>query len=187
MTNPALSRPAPDEHAPHHAHYIAAVAGDDVMDFLREQAVEFEVVVGRLDEAAAGYRYAPGKWSVRQVVGHLSDAERIFAMRALCLARGERAALPNFDEDAYAAAAGHDDLPIAALLRGLGQVRQSTLTLLRQLPTAAWLNRGTVNNVQLTVRAIAFITAGHAAHHLDVLRARYGLTGTEVRLRTLEP
>ena len=178
MTNPSLSRPAADEHASHHAHYIAAVAGDDVIAFLREQAVEFEVVLGRLDESTAGHRYAPGKWSVRQVVGHLSDAERIFAMRALCLARGERAALPTFDEDAYADAAGHDALPIAALLRELGQVRQATLTLLRHLPTAAWLNRGTVNDVQLTPRAIAFIAAGHAAHHLDVLRDRYGVTGS---------
>ncbi len=178
MTNPALARPEANEHAPYHARYIAAVAGDDVIAVLREQAVEFAVVLGRLDEAAAGHRYAPGKWSVRQIVGHLSDAERIFTMRALCLARGECAPLPGFDEDAYVAAAGHDALPLAALLREFGQVRQATLTLFRHLPAAAWLNRGTVNNAELTPRAIAYIIAGHAAHHLGVLRERYGVAAT---------
>jgi hypothetical protein len=126
-----------------------------------------------LGEAGADVSYAPGKWTARQVLGHLADDERIYAYRALCIARGEPRALPGVDEQVYAAHAGAERLPLAELLADYEAVRAASITLCRGFDPAAWLRRGEANGHPVTVRGLAFHIAGHELHHHRVLRERY--------------
>ncbi len=169
----SIPPPAADEYAPFYAGYIARVPGDDALAPLAAQESETAELLAGLSEEQAAFRYAPGKWSVKQVAAHLSDAERVFAYRALRIARGDRTPLPGFDENAYAAEAGADARPLADLAAELRAVRAATLALFRGLDPAALLRRGTANGVPVTVRAAAWIIAGHERHHLGILRDRY--------------
>ena len=126
-------------------------------------------------EARGSYRYAPGKWSVKDVVVHLADVERVMAYRALRIGRGDQTPLPGFDEDAYAAEAAADRLPLAALVEAFAQTRRATLDLFRQFPPGAWDRRGTASGFPVSVRGLGFIIVGHELHHLDVLAERYSL------------
>jgi hypothetical protein len=121
----------------------------------------------------AGSTYASGKWTLKEVVGHLSDDERIFAYRALTIARGDPTPLPGFDEKTYVGAAGFETRALADLLAEYRSVRDATITLLRGLPAEAWLRRGIVNEYEASVRGLAFHIAGHELHHLRILRERY--------------
>ena len=170
-----VGRPDDGEYAPYFERYVALVTGEDPLAVLEEQAVTVRRTLQGLPEARAGFRYAPEKWSVREVVGHCTDAERVFAFRALAFARGEKAALPPFDENEFARLAGHDAVPLAELLDEFAAVRTATLHLLRRLPLDAWQRRGIASGKEISVRALAFITAGHVAHHLGMLRQRYGV------------
>jgi uncharacterized damage-inducible protein DinB len=170
---PAIPRPAPDEYAPYFGGYIDEVPPGDVLEILDRQMAETQALLRSLPESRALHRYAPGKWSIKEVVGHVSDAERIFTYRALCFSRNERAPLPGFEEDEYVAAAGFDTRSLADLARELESVRAATLTLFRGLSDELLLRRGTANAKPYTVRAIAFIIAGHERHHVRVLRERY--------------
>ncbi len=123
----------------------------------------------------AGYRYAPGKWTVRELVVHLADVERIMAYRALRVARGDATPLPGFDEGAYAPQSGAEAHPIGALAEALSDVRSATLSLFRLLPPDAWTRRGTASSAPVSVRALAWIIAGHERHHVGVLADRYGV------------
>jgi hypothetical protein len=170
-----ISRPAPDEYAEFHRGYLAAIAEEtDALTVLRRQQPVI-AAFGRLTPAQAGHRYADGKWSVREIVGHLSDAERVVAYRLLCVARGERAPLPGFDEQAYAGRSNADRRALEDLVKELSLVRETTLTLVRSLDDAWLLQRGTVNNWTLSVRALAYIIPGHFQHHVNVLGDRYGI------------
>jgi hypothetical protein len=169
----AIPRPAPDEYVPYFGGYIGEVPPGDVLEILERQMVETQDLLRSLPASRAMHRYAPGKWSIKEVVGHLSDTERIFTYRALCFSRGERAPLPGFAEDEYVAAAGFDTRSLADLARELETVRAATLTLFRGLSDELLLRRGTANAKPYTVRAIAFIIAGHERHHVRVLRERY--------------
>jgi len=122
-----------------------------------------------------GHRYAEGKWSIRQVLGHLVDAERVFGYRAFCFSRGERAALPSFDENEYVRAARSDATPLGDLVDELALVRESNLVVLRRLEPLEWARVGAASGQPVTVRALAFIMAGHPRHHVHVLRERYGV------------
>ena len=124
------------------------------------------------DDRAAG-AYAPGKWSIKTVVQHCTDAERIFAYRALRIARGDATDLPGWDEQAYAPMSAADDRPLEQLLRELETVREATVTLFEGLPVEAWARVGRANGHPVSVRALAWITAGHLLHHLDILQDRY--------------
>lgn len=170
---PAIPRPARDEYAPYFGGYIGEVPPGDVLEILEQQMAETQDLLRGLPTSRAMHRYAPGKWSIKEVVGHLSDTERIFAYRALCFSRSERAPLPGFEEDDYVAAAGFDARSLAELARELETVRAATLTLFRGLSDEALLRRGTANGKEFTVRAIAYIVAGHERHHVRVLRERY--------------
>jgi hypothetical protein len=123
----------------------------------------------------AGFRYAPGKWSVREVVMHLSDVERIMAYRALRVARGDATPLPGFDENAYAPLSNAEALTISALAEEWSDVRRASLSMFRHLPAEAWTRRGTASGAPVSVRALAWIIAGHELHHLSVLIERYGV------------
>jgi hypothetical protein len=128
-----------------------------------------------LDETRARFRYADGKWSVREVVGHLADAERIFAYRILRIARGDATPLAGFDENVYVAAGDFERRPMPDVTGELRDVRQATLSLVRSLNETLVTRMGRANDVPVSVRAIAWIIAGHTAHHLEVLRERYGV------------
>jgi uncharacterized damage-inducible protein DinB len=173
MTSPLITRPGPGEFAPPHAVYISLVPVGDLLETLESQWEELGCLLEELDDDAADYRYAEGKWSVKEVLGHLVDAERIFAYRLLCIARGEKASLPGFDEDAYVAHAGFCARPLEALLEEYDLVRGSTLALLRGLDEAALTRRGLSNGHPASARALAWTLAGHELHHLGVLRERY--------------
>lgn len=175
MSTSVSGRPGAGEFAPYYERYLALVPGDDVLGVLAVQAREVERTLRGLSGEQAGFRYAEGKWSIREVVGHVIDGERVFAYRVLAFARGEQAPLPAFDENAYAQASAHDEVALAELLDEFATVRAATLHLLRHLPDNAWGRIGTASGKPVSVRALAFIIAGHAAHHLAILHERYGV------------
>jgi len=167
--------PEANEYADFHRGYIAAVTGEpDALPVLERQQNLIEAL-GRLSPEQAGHRYAIGKWSVREIIGHLSDAERILSYRLLCIARGDQTPLPGFDEEAYGAETNAGRRPLSDLVEELGVVRMSTLALIRSLDESFVTRRGTVKNWTLSVRALAFVIAGHFEHHVNVLGDRYGI------------
>ncbi len=168
-----IGEPGAGEYAPYFEQYVALARGGDILATLDAQGTDVVRALGKVPESGAGARYAPGKWSVREVVGHCSDAERVFAYRALAFARGEQAALPAFEENGYARLAGHDGVPLAELVEEFAAVRTASLHLLRHLAPEAWTRVGTASGKPISVRALAFVMAGHVAHHLAILRDRY--------------
>ena len=123
--------------------------------------------------ARGDYRYAPGKWTLKDIVGHLSDTERVFAYRALRIARGDTTPLPSFDDQAWVAETGAGDRTLADMVEELADVRRASLSLFRHLPPAPWTRRGTASGQPVSVRALAYVMAGHVRHHLEVVEARY--------------
>jgi hypothetical protein len=173
---PLVPLPGADEYGPFYAGYIARLPADaDILDVLARQQASTAARFAAVPADRAGYRYAPGKWSVRELLVHLSDAERIMAYRALRVARGDATPLPGFDEDAYAPLSNAEAHPIAVLAEAWSDVRRATLSLFRLLPADAWSRRGTANGAPVTARALAWIIAGHERHHLQVLGERYGV------------
>lgn len=169
-----IARPAADEYAPFYETYISKVPpGTDVQELLAAQQRDTTSLLTGLTDAQAAHRYAPGKWTVREVIGHVTDAERIFAYRLLCIARGEAASLPGFDENGYAATSNCESRPIAKVAAEYALVRSSTLALLDGLDAEALARRGLANSYPVTARALAFVIAGHERHHYGVLRERY--------------
>lgn len=177
MAPPRIARPGPDEHLPYYARYIDLVPGDDAAPALASQHDETRRALAGLDEAGAAYRYAPGKWSVKQVLGHVADVERVFSYRALRIARGDLTPLPGMDERAFAEAAGSEARTLASLVDELGAVRAASRTLFEALDPEALERRGTANDSVISARALAWIIAGHERHHLAILRERYRIGG----------
>jgi hypothetical protein len=172
--NSVPGRPEPGEYASYAAADIAAVEGDDIFHALRNQLEDTLHLLRPIDDArATALVYAPGKWSLKQVVGHLSDDERIFAYRCLCLARNDARPLPGFEEKDYVRFAAFDRQPFSALLDEFAAVRESTIALFRGFTPEAWVRRGIVNGYNATVRGLAFHLAGHELHHLRIVREKY--------------
>ena len=169
------NRPEASEYPAFYGKYIAGVGDANIIDVLRDTGRELDEAVARIAEEKGSYRYAEGKWTIRTLLGHVIDAERIFTYRALRLARGDSTPLPGFDENTFAANAESDTRSVAALRAELAAVRASTVELFASLPDSAWTRTGTVNNGQVSVRALGYITAGHARHHLAILQERYGV------------
>ncbi len=169
------SRPEAGEYIPYYGKYIALVPAGDLTEILAAQQAVTQRRLGPLDEARALHRYEPGKWSVKEVVGHLCDGERVFAYRALRFARADATPLPGFEETAWVPAGDFDRRPLAALLAEFAAVRAATLALVTGLDEAAWRRQGTANGSPVSVRALAAIIAGHELHHLGILRDRYGV------------
>lgn len=172
---PLATPPTTDsgEFLPYYARYVALVPARDVLATLETQLADTTALLDALGEERAGHRYAPGKWSAREVVGHVVDTERIFTYRALCAARGEVAALPAFDENAYVAGASFDARSLNSLMGELTAVRRATLALFRNLDEAALARRVVANGAPMSARAAAWIIAGHERHHQHLLRERY--------------
>jgi len=174
MKRSISGRPEPGEFAHYAQADIDAVRGDDIVETLRAQMKETLAVFRNVDEAAAAQvRYAPGKWNLKQVVGHLADDERIFAYRALCVARNDARPLPGFEEKDYVVAADFEALPIEQLLKDLGIVREASISFFSGISSRAWVRKGVVNGYSATVRGLAFHIAGHELHHMRIVREKY--------------
>jgi len=171
--DPRATRPAPDEFAPYYGTYINKVGDGDVVRTLKGQIADTLAYLSAIPDSKERHRYAPGKWSIREVVGHLADAERIFAYRALRFARGDSTALPGFDENAFVSGSRHDDRTLASLMAEYEAVRGATAALFESLFPEEWTRHGTASGKEMSVRALAWVIAGHELHHLDVLRTRY--------------
>jgi len=174
-TTIAIPRPAADEYVVYYGKYIAKVPGEDALLTLASHIEGLHPGLRGLDDAQAMHRYGPGKWSVKEVLGHLCDAERVFAYRALRFARADVTPLPGFDESSWAPRSGADQRPVADLADELRAVRAATVALFRSFDPEMLARRGEANGNPVSVRAIAWIIAGHALHHEEVLRERYGL------------
>ena len=168
------TRPRVGEYAPSFADYVARIAEDeDIVAVLAGQLDQVLARLGRILEVRGDYRYAPEKWSIKEMVGHLCDTERVFAYRALRIGRGDSTPLPSFDDQAYVAEVRSGDRTLADLAAEWGDVRRATIALFRNLPAPAWQRRGIASDQPISVRALAYIIVGHVRHHLQVLEERY--------------
>lgn len=166
-------RPEADEFTSYYQRYVDRVPEGDVVRTLDEQIIETLAMLASVPEERGNFRYAEGKWSLRQVVGHMCDVERIFVYRATRFARNDRTELPGFDENEYVANARFDDRTIASLADELEAVRWASVAFFDSLSDDELMRRGVANNAPVTVRALAWITAGHERHHAEILRTRY--------------
>ena len=175
----SMSRPATSEYASFYETYVSLVTESDPLPVLEGQRGELEALAAVVPPDRERYRYAPGKWSIREIFGHIADGERVFGYRAFCISRGEQAHLPSFDQEAYVASSKFDEYPLDELLAEFNTLRASNLTVLRRLTENDWNRTGTASGATISVRALAFILAGHVRHHVAVLRSRYGLSASE--------
>jgi uncharacterized damage-inducible protein DinB len=173
MQNAAATQPQTTEYAPYYGKYTALVPEGDILETLSSQLENTLSTLRALSEEQAASRYAPGKWSIKEVVGHMIDGERIFTHRALRFARNDSTPLPGFEQDDYVGAGNFDRRSINDLIEEFEQVRRATLCLLRSLDEEAWLRRGIASEAEVSVRALAYITAGHETHHMQIIRERY--------------
>jgi hypothetical protein len=169
----AIPRPDASEYSPHYETYVTKVPDGNLLTILEDQRQETQDLLAGIPEGRALHRYAPGKWSIKEVVGHVSDSERVFSYRALRFARGDQTPLPGFDEKAYAPAGRFDARPLPDLAAELEAVRHATIALFAGLDSDALARRGPANNKDVSVRALAYIIAGHERHHVGILRERY--------------
>lgn len=170
-----IPHPAPGEYAEWYNGYVAMVAEMDLMPLLEEQPTRLVARLAGLGEQQALHRYAEGKWSVKDVVNHMTDAERVFSYRLLRVARGDARPLQGFDENAFALDARADKRAMASLVDEFVAVRQSTLALVRSLRPEVWTRTGTANAAPVSARSLAAVIAGHVEHHMKVLADRYGV------------
>lgn len=172
---PAISppRPAKTEYNSYYQPYVDESPGEDVLAALVAQRDSTAALLAKVPENKAGYRYAPGKWTLREVIGHLADSERVISYRALRVARADATPLPSFDEDAWMAPANFERRALAEVAAEFRAVRESTLALFRGFDAEAWPRVGTASNHPISARALAWIISGHEAHHVRVLRERY--------------
>ena len=170
-----IDPPAPKEYADYYGRYVALVSGRDILACLADELNETRQVLGRVPPELESHRYDEGKWTVRDIVGHLIDTERVFAYRAMSFARGDVGPLPGMDQDEWARTAQADATPLPDLSREFAQVRASTIALFSRLDSTALAQTGLASGVEFTVRALAYIIAGHEIHHRTILEERYRL------------
>jgi hypothetical protein len=176
VVNPAaltIAQPEPGEYAPYYDRYISLISGSDILGTLDAQRRQMMLLLCGRQEADGDFRYAPDKWNAKEVLGHVCDTERIFAYRALRIARGDRTAIEGFEQDDYVRNGPFAHGPLSAVIEDYIAVRRATLTLLRNLDQAAWTQRGTANKNEVSVRALAYIIAGHELHHRRILEEKY--------------
>ena len=168
-----ISRPEPGEYAPYYDRYISLIAGSDILGTLDEQRRQMMLLLCGRSESDGTFRYAPGKWSAKELLGHVCDTERIFAYRALRIARGDQTPIEGFEQDDYVRNGPFAGIPLEEIIEDYISVRRATLTLLRNLDEAAWGRRGVASKNQVTVRALAYMIAGHELHHRRILEEKY--------------
>ncbi len=168
-----IARPEADEYAPYYGQYISLVGERDILAALQEQAGETCAMLNGVSDAKSEYRYAPDKWSVKEVLGHITDTERIFAYRALRISRNDRTPIEGFEQDDYVRFGPFRHCQLKELVEEFSLVRTTTLALFRSLENDAWMRRGIANKLEISVRAIAYVIAGHELHHRNILREQY--------------
>jgi hypothetical protein len=173
MPDLQISKPAAGEYNPYYSRYIDLVPDGDILTTLASQIGATLTTLRAISETDSLKRYAAGKWSVREVLGHVNDAERIFACRALRIARGDQTPLPGFEQDEYIAPGRFDSRTWSSLIDEFALLRASNLAMLRSFDQDAWNRQGTASNNPVTVRALAYIIAGHERHHMSVLKEKY--------------
>jgi hypothetical protein len=169
----ALTRPSESEHAPYYSRYTKLVPEGNIVDTLEKQIEGSLALLASIPESQAGFRYEPEKWSIKEVMGHLIDTERIMTYRALRFARNDAAPITGFEQDDYVKNANFDACKLQDLASEFQAVRRSTVYFFRGLSPDAWLRRGLANDVEVSVRALAHIVAGHELHHMEILRTQY--------------
>jgi hypothetical protein len=174
-TVPALviARPQSGEYAPYYERYISLIEDNDILATLDRQRREMVLLLSGLSEEQGDFRYAPEKWSAKQVLGHVCDTERVFAYRALRISRGDVTPMEGFEQDDYVKNGPFARHVIAEVIEDYIAVRRATISLLRSLEEAAWSRRGVANKNEVTVRALAYTIAGHEAHHRRILEEKY--------------
>lgn len=173
MMNQTIGKPDPTEYQADFGKYVSLVPDGDILTVLGKQIEETTDLLNSIPESRASFRYAPDKWSIKQLVGHLIDSERIFAYRALRFARNDKTPLPGYEQDDYVSNATFDDCTLSELAAEFESARKSTLFLFKHLDENAWMRRGLANDAEASVRALAHIIAGHELHHREILRSRY--------------
>lgn len=168
-----IARPQPSEYAPYYDRYISLIQDNDILTTLDQQRRQMVQFLSGLSEADGDSRYAPEKWSVKEVLGHVCDTERIFAYRALRISRGDATPIEGFEQDDYVKNGPFARRPIAEAIEDYIAVRRATISLLRSLEEAAWSRRGIANKNEISVRAIAYLIAGHEVHHRRILEQKY--------------
>jgi hypothetical protein len=171
-----VQRPEPTEHIPYFERYIALVPEGNILDLLENQLTDLEALVAAVPESQAGHRYAPGKWSLREVLGHLVDTERILAYRAFSIARGETQPLNGYEPEEYAVQSEADGTSMRDLLAEFEHVRRGNIAMFRRLSGEAWKRVGTASGHPISVRALAYIMVGHIPHHFRIIREQYGVS-----------
>lgn len=180
MTATLTPRPGPTEYAEFYAGYIAQVPEGNLVDLLATQIDDTVGLLKPLSPAEARFRYAPGKWSVIEVVGHMADGERVMSYRALRFARRDTTPLPGFDENEWVPAADFERRSLDDVVSELRAVRSATVSLFRSFDEEAWSRRGVANGKEVSVRALGFVIAGHERHHVALLRDRYRIGGASL-------
>ena len=167
------TRPESNEYVPYYGKYVALVPDGDLAEILSRQIDATMALLSPLPEQRAAFAYARGKWTIKDVVGHLTDSERVFSYRALRIGRNDKTPLPGFEQDDYVACANFNDRILSSLLEEFASVRKATVQLFRSFGDKEWLRRGTANGYEITALALGYIVAGHELHHVEVLRTRY--------------
>jgi DinB superfamily len=169
----AVGRPEPGEYAPYHERYISLITGSDILTTLDSERRKTMLLLSGRDEDEGNFRYAPDKWTAKEVLGHVCDTERVFAYRTLRIARGDRTPMEGFEQDDYVRNGPWGRVALADAIEDYIGVRRATLTLLRNLDEAEWLRKGIANDNEVSVRAIAYLIAGHELHHRRILEHKY--------------
>ena len=168
-----MKRPEATEYAEFYAGYVSKVPGTDAVSVLESQRLQMVQLFAARSERDGSFRYAPGKWTVKEVLGHVTDTERIFTYRALRIARGDQTPLPSFEQDDYVKNGRFGERTLTGLAEEFALVRAASIALFRSFPEQAWSRRGIASQKEVTVGALAFITAGHQIHHRLILEERY--------------
>lgn len=173
MSSSLAVRPTTTEYAPYYGRYINLVPEGDIVQILSSQLEGTLGLLGDISESQAGYRYAPDKWSIKEVIGHIVDSERIFAYRVLRFARNDKAPIEGFDQDKFAQNSAFDERSLADIVEEFNHVRRANLLLFRSLTDEVLSRQGIASEVEVSVRALLYIIAGHERHHMEVLKTRY--------------
>jgi hypothetical protein len=168
-----MNRPETSEYDPYYERYISLVAESDIIDELAAQPTKLQDIFTAMPEEKGEFRYAEGKWSIKELLGHLIDGERMFAYRTFRISRGDETPIEGFEQDGYIENAHSNDRSFADLLDEFSLLRRANMIFVKNLTDDAWLRIGTANNVKISVRALVYIMAGHIEHHLQILKDRY--------------
>jgi len=166
-------RPQSNDYAPYYGKYVMLVPDGNFLEILEAQLRDMKLLLEPLTDQQADFRYAPGKWSIKETLGHVNDAERIFAVRILRIARGDQTPIPGFEQDDYVKVSNASSRKLSDLLEEFSAIRRATIALIRSLDDASWLRRGTASGEPVSVLAIAFIIAGHVLHHHNIFAEKY--------------